>query len=326
MKNKILIIGYGSIGKRHGEVLDSIGNQVAFLRTGKSSIDDSKFLKDKNIFYNLENAINEFEPTYVVDCSPSIFHFGNLKKLFKLGVNALIEKPLIVDTWNPNELKILHNIANNQIDLKYGLSFQYRFHPIINKLKTIFSKLNNKEIISGKIIWTEYLPNWHPWEDYKNSYASNKELGGGSLLTMCHPLDYLIHIIGDVSFNLKNKFSGRLNIDVEQASLISCESNLTINPIEIYIDFDSKINRHEIYLDGKDWSINADLLKNNLKSKVACMENISLNYGIIDRNSLFKSLHQEYQNWISGKGTYRNDLVSNLNLINFLGNNRKNIN
>ena len=99
------------------------------------------------------------------------------------------------------------------------------------------------------------------------------------------------------------------------------QSDLTVNPIEIYIDFDSKINRHEIYLDGKDWSISADLLDNTLQSKIANNENISFNYGDIDRNSLFKSLHQEYQSWIDGKGTYRNDLISNLDLIKFLGNN-----
>ena len=38
MKKKVLIIGYGSIGRRHAEVLKSIDTEVAFVRSGKSNI------------------------------------------------------------------------------------------------------------------------------------------------------------------------------------------------------------------------------------------------------------------------------------------------
>ena len=57
MRNNILIIGYGSIGRRHGQVLNYLGNEVAFIRTGKSTIKDDDFLKDKEIFYDLEAII-----------------------------------------------------------------------------------------------------------------------------------------------------------------------------------------------------------------------------------------------------------------------------
>ncbi|HEX5810442.1 MAG TPA: Gfo/Idh/MocA family oxidoreductase, partial [Anaerolineales bacterium] len=51
----------------------------------------------------------------------------------------------------------------------------------------------------------EYLPQWHPWEDYRQSYAARADLGGGVIVTLAHPLDYLRYLLGEVdslwSFN-----------------------------------------------------------------------------------------------------------------------------
>ena len=46
--------------------------------------------------------------------------------------------------------------------------------------------------------WGEYLPGWHPWEDYRGSYSARTDLGGGVVLTLSHPLDYLRWFFGDV--------------------------------------------------------------------------------------------------------------------------------
>ena len=322
MRNNILIIGYGSIGKRHGQVLDYLGNEISYVRTGKSTIKDDKFLKDKEIFYDLKKAVKEKNPMYVVDCSPTSFHFSNLCKLYELKVNALVEKPIIINIKKEEDITKLNEIANSKT-FKYGISFQYRFHPIINKLRDTFKLLKEKKIIKGNIIWTEYLPEWHPWEDYKNSYASNANLGGGTLLTMCHPFDYLNYIIGESNFFVKKTFSGRLDINVDQSSLILCESNLTFNPIEIYLDFDSKIRRHSINLEGKDWSLYANLFDNFIEFKSCDNDSFKINYGDLNRNILFQGLHEEYQKWISGSKQFRNKLSTNIKLIEFLSSRQK---
>jgi predicted dehydrogenase len=53
--------------------------------------------------------------------------------------------------------------------------------------------------LSVRAIWGEYLPGWHPWEDYRQSYSARPELGGGVILTLCHPFDYLRWLLGEVS-------------------------------------------------------------------------------------------------------------------------------
>jgi predicted dehydrogenase len=42
------------------------------------------------------------------------------------------------------------------------------------------------------------MPGWHPWEDYRSSYSARRDLGGGAVLTLCHPVDYLRWLLGEV--------------------------------------------------------------------------------------------------------------------------------
>jgi predicted dehydrogenase len=69
--------------------------------------------------------------------------------------------------------------------------------------------------------WGEYLPNWHPWEDYRGGYAARADLGGGVIATLTHPLDYLRSILGEIdalwSFN---DHVSPLEMDVEDVAEI----------------------------------------------------------------------------------------------------------
>jgi len=69
--------------------------------------------------------------------------------------------------------------------------------------------------------WGEYLPQWHPWEDYRQSYAARADLGGGVIRTLTHPLDYLRYLIGEVdSLWSFNGHLSPLEMDVEDAAEI----------------------------------------------------------------------------------------------------------
>lgn len=73
---------------------------------------------------------------------------------------------------------------------------QFRFHPLYLKLKEILSSKRLGPPISARSAYGEYLPAWHPWEDYRKSYSAQEELGGGAILTLIHPLDYLYDLFG----------------------------------------------------------------------------------------------------------------------------------
>src|SRR3989304_4611174 len=54
-------------------------------------------------------------------------------------------------------------------------------------------------VLSARAHWGEHLPGWHPWEDFRGSYSARPDLGGGALLTLSHPFDYLRWMLGEVS-------------------------------------------------------------------------------------------------------------------------------
>ena len=85
------------------------------------------------------------------------------------------------------------------------------------------------------------MPDWHPWENYKESYAANKSLGGGVALTLCHDIDVAIWLSGSAvkKFETIKSHSNELDINAESVA-------------DIKINFESGVisNIHLNYLDN----------------------------------------------------------------------------
>ncbi|HPX66220.1 MAG TPA: Gfo/Idh/MocA family oxidoreductase, partial [Anaerolineaceae bacterium] len=112
----------------------------------------------------------------------------------RAGANLLIEKP-VSDT--------LDGLAELQETLdKHGkramTGFHFRYHPVLQDIKRVIQAGTLGKIYYAKAHWGEYLPDWHPWEDYRQTYAARADLGGGVLNTLSHPFDYLRWLLGEV--------------------------------------------------------------------------------------------------------------------------------
>jgi predicted dehydrogenase len=192
MVNHILIIGLGSIGRRHLKHFRSIGvERIDALRSGKATLlDDGQLLPD-NTYNSLEAAFSQ-NPQAVVICTPSSLHTEYILYSLKLNIPILCEKPIISDF--EHAYLILKESKNDLVYIAHNL----RFHKAFNWIK---DKIENKAYglaLMAQAHFGAYLPDWHPWEDYKKSYAAVKRLGGGASLTHTHELDYLTWIFGEV--------------------------------------------------------------------------------------------------------------------------------
>jgi predicted dehydrogenase len=88
---RLLLIGLGSIGRRHLGHLQQIGGlDLAALRTQKGQIK-----KEGNIteFYNLEEAL-DFNPDGVIISNPTSLHVETAIPFLEKGIKVLIEKPI----------------------------------------------------------------------------------------------------------------------------------------------------------------------------------------------------------------------------------------
>ncbi len=208
---KLLIVGLGSIGRRHLKNLKTLyENDIILCRTGKGTLPDDE-LCDYACEHTLSAALGH-KPDAVIICNPTSLHMQTAIDAAKAGCHLFLEKPISHSLEGLAELN--HLVTTKNLICMVG--FQYRFHPTLQRMKQRIEEGAIGKIIHAHAHWGEYLPDWHPWEDYKNSYSARSELGGGVVLTLCHPIDYLQWIVGDViSVFAVTRQSETLGINVE---------------------------------------------------------------------------------------------------------------
>jgi len=191
---KILIIGLGSIGKRHAINLKKLGyhDLIAY----RSRLEKIEFCQKNNIteYFAFDEAINE-KPKVVFLTNPTSMHVPMaLKILEDTTAHLFIEKPI------SNSLEGLDKFSElvQEKGITTMVGYNMRFHPLLRRIRDILLNETLGEVVGYRSMYGEYLPNWHPWEDYRKGYSARDELGGGSLLTLSHDIDTAIWLFGPV--------------------------------------------------------------------------------------------------------------------------------
>jgi predicted dehydrogenase len=190
---RTLIAGFGSIGRRHLRNLRSLGEEDIVVYHSHHS----KLPEDELVGMVVESDLRAalaLKPEAVIVANPTALHLEVAIPAAQIGCHLLIEKPISHSTAHLNELE--RAAQENQCQVLVG--YQFRFHPGLVQIKNLLEDGAIGEPISAKAQWGEYLPGWHPWEDYLQGYAARPELGGGAVLTLSHPMDYLHWLLGEV--------------------------------------------------------------------------------------------------------------------------------
>lgn len=210
----ILIAGAGSIGRRHLQNLRALGHKKFVLyRTGKSTLPDDEILGIP-VEYDLTKALAH-KPIATIVANPTALHMPVALAAAASGSHLFLEKPISHTLDGIEDLR--RKVRDRNLIVLVG--FQFRFHPGLRHVKRLLEENAVGPVVSVQAHWGEYLPGWHPWEDYRESYSAKKELGGGALLTLCHPFDYLRWLIGKVAgVSAAQSNNGGLGIDVEDSA------------------------------------------------------------------------------------------------------------
>jgi len=182
---KILIVGLGSIAKKHIKAIRIIDDnaKIFALRSGLSN-NSVKGVKNLN-----ELELENYSFDFAIISNPTYLHEEYIIKLSQKNIPLLIEKPPINSLKNAK--KILNEIKENNIFTH--VAFNMRFHPCIIFLKK-YLKNNSKKINEVNIYAGSYLPEWRSNINYKESYSANDKMGGGVHLDLIHELDYCLHL------------------------------------------------------------------------------------------------------------------------------------
>jgi predicted dehydrogenase len=211
-----LVAGSGSTGLRHFRNLGGLGvGRLAFLRSGQRITLEP--LPDAPQEVDLARALKH-PPLAVVVCNPTAAHLEVALAAARAGCHLFIEKPLSHSREGVEEL--VHEVRSRGLVAAVG--FQYRFHPGLRQAKRWLDEGAIGEVVSARVDWGEYLPGWHPGEDWRRGYAARPDLGGGVILTLCHPFDYLHWLLGAIeSVAAEVSRTDILGLDVEDTATIA---------------------------------------------------------------------------------------------------------
>lgn len=255
---KALVIGCGSIGKRHIRNLKTVGVRDFVLcdvnRAAAQAAAEG--LISPTIVTDFKEALKS-KPHVAVICTPSSMHLEMASELVRNGVHVLIEKPLSHTIEGCEALERL--VRENGVIAMMAMC--YRFHPVFAHIKNLLDSQVVGKIYHVNYFGGHYLPDWHPKADYRKEYAAQRRLGGGVVLTSIHGLDNLRFLFGEVAelHAFADKVSA-LEMDVEDIALgiFRMESGAYVS---WSTDFLQRANQHRMVIAGEKGSIRADFVE-----------------------------------------------------------------
>ena len=213
-----LVVGSGSIGRRHMRNLRQLGmSRIAACDTDAERL--APMIQELKVesFSDYEKALGAVKPQAVLICTPPSLHVRQALAAARAGAHVFIEKPVSHSMEGMAELASAAEKHKVVVQVGYNM----RFHAGIRELHRIM-----RENVIGRILWAraevgQYLPDWRPWQDYRQSYTARRALGGGILLDGSHEIDYMLWMLGrpiDVRC-LSGKVS-KLEMDVEDCATV----------------------------------------------------------------------------------------------------------
>jgi predicted dehydrogenase len=322
---KALFVGLGSIGQRHLRNLKKLKPEIDIIAYRTSRItpvlsDSNQLVMNGSIkeyyklkeFDSIQDALSQ-KPDMVFVTNPTSLHLDIAKKALLSGAFVFIEKPLSHE-WKGVEdlIKAERNFDNKRI----AMGYHYRFHPALQLLKKTIDDGRVGNIISANFVSGSYMPDWHPYEDYRVSYAVRQELGGGVLLSQIHDFDYAMWMFGrpEKLFCIGGQLSN-LKIDVEDSAqvLMQFKNKGKPLPVTISMDYHRWPSARIISVVGDEGSILCDLESMELVINDRIRNSVDRQtFSTFSRNDCFIDEMSNFLAFVLGKEDITSDLESGL--------------
>lgn len=226
---RCLFVGLGGIGQRHlrnlrallGDAVEVLAHRV---RRERQTLDDTLQVVPGvdleqqygvEVCSELEEALAR-QPDVVFITNPSSLHVPAALQAARQGCHLFIEKPL---SHSLEQVSELARLCDEQ-RLVTCVAYQLRHHPGFLRLRELLAAGTLGRLLSVRAEVGEYLPGFHPYEDYRRMYASRSALGGGVTLSQIHEIDYLCALFGTPRrvFSMGGQVSS-LEVDVDDVAL-----------------------------------------------------------------------------------------------------------
>ena len=297
---RLLVVGCGSIGKRHLGNFQQLGvpHLGAVDTRGDRRREVAERFGIKALYESLDEALAEGYDAVLVGV-PTRHHLAVAQKAIAAGAHVLIEKPL-ADRLEGVET-LLEEGRRRGLVLIVG--YTYRFWPPLRKIKELLDGGAIGRVYSANITFSEYLPDWHPWEDYRSWFMASKELGGGALLDESHTIDFARWLFGEIDevFCVNGHFS---HLEITSDDLAEMTVLFRSGAVgNIHMDIFGRQHRKEMSIVGAEGNIDWDFYANEVRiyhSSAKAWQTWKFN---CDRNEMFLAEDQSFLDCIAGKAS-----------------------
>jgi predicted dehydrogenase len=297
---KVLMCGLGSIGQRHVRNLRAVcGDEVeilAYRSRGQSPVLNpdmtvragAELESTYNIrsFSNLDEALAE-QPDAVFITNPNTLHLPIALAAARAGCHLFIEKPVSHSLEGLDELVQLVD----EKGLAVFVAYQFRFHPGLKIVKSLMDEGKIGQAVAAHVVNGEYLPGWHPYEDYRETHPARAELGGGCLRIQTHEMDYALWLFGMPRrvFALGGHLSNlEVNVEDSVSMLLDCQQNGKTLPVHIHLDYLQRPPQRVCEVVGDKGKIRYDYYTNEVVLyDTATQLSTTYRFDKFDRNQMF---------------------------------------
>ena len=297
---KFVIVGLGSMGKRRIRNLKALDYEsILGFDPRKDRCEETHEKYGIDTFQKINDVIEQ-KPDVMIISTPPDLHMKYAKIALENNIHFFTEASVVQDEM----LEIIEGLKNSKI---VGLpSCTLRFHPIVQKINEILQMPDMGKPLSFIHHFGQYLPDWHPWENYKEFYVSKKETGACREIVPFQ-LVWLISTFGKIKSvsGRKSKLSN-LELEIDDIYNILLEFKNGVEGILI-VDVISRTP----FLQAKIMTENGVILADWLEGKVKKFSHQN-GWEIFDINA--GNIEKQY---IHGEGPYIEEMR---NFIQVIGN------
>ena len=239
----IAVVGLGSMGKRRIRLMREMYPEYYFFGIDGREDRRQEVIDNFGIdcFEGLSQISAEIDCVFV--CTSPLSHNSIIRDALERSYHVFTELNLVPDGYDENlELARVKNVK-----LFLSSTFFYR-----EEIEYIRGKINSDSRWNYIYHIGQYLPDWHPWESYKDSFLSDKRTNGCREI-MAIELPWITGTFGDViDVNVLGDKLTRLNIDYKDNFMIQL-THKNGNKGCLIVDLVSPVavRKLEVYSEGK---------------------------------------------------------------------------
>lgn len=211
---RVVVIGLGSMGKRRIRLIQQLNKktEIVGVDTNEERIKKCQEEYEIETFNCLEDAVKRIQPECAFVCTSPLTHSGIISKCLGFGLHIFTELNLVTDGYEENIF-----LAKQKKRVLF-MSSTFLYREEIKKIKSITK--GAECVLNYTYHVGQYLPDWHPWEDYKEFFVANKSSNGCRELFAIE-LPWLTDVFGEIGKVdvIKSKISS-LDLDYNDNYLV----------------------------------------------------------------------------------------------------------